>query len=109
MKICVTISQMASMCGLFRLHSVQKRLHRMGKLVDKYQPAFGFVVNNERRRTSPEQTKNHHEIQILGSILVLKTKYLSPRISGASNGGTEPYKAILEVGFPLHKPYIQLI
>ena len=22
--------------------------------------------------------------------------------------GTEPYKAILEVGFPLHKPYIQL-
>ena len=25
------------------------------------------------------------------------------------NGGTEPYKAILGVGFPLHKPYIQLI
>ena len=36
----------------------------------------------------------------------------SPRISGTLNGGTEPYKAILSIlgmGFPLHKPYIQLI
>ena len=24
------------------------------------------------------------------------------------NGGTESYKAVLGVGFPLHKPYIQL-
>jgi len=34
---------------------------------------------------------------------------ISPRISGTYNGGTEPYKAILGLGFPLHKPYIQLI
>ena len=31
---------------------------------------------------------------------------LSPRISGTQNGGTEPYKAILGMGFPSHKPYI---
>ena len=37
----------------------------------------------------------------------LSTK--SPRISGTSNGGTDPYKAIFGVGVPLHKPYIQLI
>ena len=29
--------------------------------------------------------------------------------SGTKNGGTEPYKAVLGVRFPLHKPYyIQL-
>ena len=28
----------------------------------------------------------------------------SPKVSGTQNGGTEPYKAILGVGFPLHKP-----
>ena len=28
-----------------------------------------------------------------------------PRISGTQNGGTEAYKAVLGVGFPLHKPY----
>ena len=34
----------------------------------------------------------------------------SPRISGTQNlECTEPYKAILGVGFPLHKPYIKLI
>ena len=36
----------------------------------------------------------------------------SPNISGTYNGGTEPYKAILGVGVPLHilhKPYILLI
>ena len=33
---------------------------------------------------------------------------LSPTISGTLNGGTVPYKAVLGVGFPLHKPYIQL-
>ncbi len=33
----------------------------------------------------------------------------SLRISGTQNGGTEPYKAIWGAGFPLHKPYIQLI
>ena len=33
----------------------------------------------------------------------------SPRVSGTQNGGTGPYKAILGVGFPLHKPYIQLV
>ncbi len=38
-----------------------------------------------------------------------QTQLISPRISGTYNGGTEPYKAILGVGFPLHKPYIQLI
>ncbi len=30
-------------------------------------------------------------------------------ISGTQNRGTEPYKAVLGTGFPLHKPYIQLI
>ena len=34
--------------------------------------------------------------------------YISPRTSGTSNGGTEPYNAILGLGFSLHKPYIQL-
>ena len=29
----------------------------------------------------------------------------SPKVSGAKNAGTEPCKAILGVGFPLHKPY----
>ena len=33
----------------------------------------------------------------------------SPRVSGTKNAGTEPNKAILGMGFPLHKPYIQLI
>ena len=33
---------------------------------------------------------------------------ISPKVSGTEHGGTEPYKAILGVGFPLHKPYIQL-
>ena len=34
----------------------------------------------------------------------------SPRISGTQNlEGTEPFKAILGVGFPFHKPYIKLI
>ena len=33
----------------------------------------------------------------------------SPRLSGTKNGGIEPYKDILWVGFPLHKSYIQLI
>ena len=32
-----------------------------------------------------------------------------PGVSGTKNGGTEPYKAILGMGFPLQKPYIQLI
>ena len=26
----------------------------------------------------------------------------SPKVSGTKNGGTEPYRPILEVGFPLH-------
>ena len=29
----------------------------------------------------------------------------SPKVSGTKNAGTEPCKAILGVGFPLHKPY----
>ena len=29
----------------------------------------------------------------------------SPKVSGTQNGGTEPYNAILGLGFPLHKPY----
>ena len=33
----------------------------------------------------------------------------SPRLSATENGGTEPYKAILGVGVPVPKPYIQLI
>ena len=33
----------------------------------------------------------------------------STKDSGTYNRGTEPYKAILGVGFPLHNPYIQLI
>ena len=33
----------------------------------------------------------------------------SPRISGTENGATESYKAILEVGFPLCKSYLQLL
>ena len=32
----------------------------------------------------------------------------SPKVSGTYNAGTEPYKAILGLGFPLHKPYIKL-
>ena len=32
----------------------------------------------------------------------------SPKVSGTKNAGTEPYRAILGVGFPLHKHYIQL-
>ena len=36
-------------------------------------------------------TKNHREFQV------------------PKNGGTEPYQAILGVGFPVHKPYIKLI
>jgi len=35
-------------------------------------------------------------------------KETSPGVSGTQNGGTEPYKsykAILGIGFPLHKPY----
>ena len=34
---------------------------------------------------------------------------ISPKVSGTQNGGAESYKAILGMGFPLHKPYIQLI
>ena len=31
---------------------------------------------------------------------------MSPKVSGTSNGGFPvPYKAIVKVGFPLHKPY----
>ena len=30
---------------------------------------------------------------------------LSPKVSGTKNGGTVPYKAILGMGFPLHKVY----
>ena len=33
----------------------------------------------------------------------------SPKVSGTKNAVPEPPKAILGVGFPLHKPYIQLI
>ena len=33
----------------------------------------------------------------------------SPKVSGTKNAVTEPPKAILGAGFPLHKPYIQLI
>ena len=29
----------------------------------------------------------------------------SPKVSGTKNAGTEPYKAMLGVGFPLHKQY----
>ena len=39
----------------------------------------------------------------------LREVLFSPRILGTQNGGTEPYKAVLGMGFPLHKPYIQLI
>ena len=46
--------------------------------------------------------KMHSKIRMVDTIW-------SPRISGTYNGGTEPYKAILGVGFPLQKPYIQLI
>ena len=41
--------------------------------------------------------------------LVIQCMVLSPRVSGTQNGGTEPYNAILGMGFPLHKPYMQLI
>ena len=34
---------------------------------------------------------------------------LSPKVSGTTNAGTGPDKAILRAGFHLHKPYIQLI
>ena len=33
----------------------------------------------------------------------------SLRLSGINNEGTEAYKSFLGVGFPLHKPYIQLM
>ena len=33
----------------------------------------------------------------------------APEVSGTQNSGTGPCKAILGLGFPLHKPYIQLI
>ena len=38
-----------------------------------------------------------------------KSKIITPKVSDAQNGGTAPYKAILGVGFSLHKPFIQLI
>ena len=37
--------------------------------------------------------------------VAIKHHLLSPKVSGTQNGGTEPYKAILGVSFPLHKPY----
>ena len=33
----------------------------------------------------------------------------SPRFLGTQNGGTESYKAVLGVGFPLRSTHIQLI
>ena len=48
----------------------------------------------------------------MASSLVRNEIYIyrySPGVSGTQNGGTEPSKAIFGMGFPLHKPYIQLI
>ena len=38
----------------------------------------------------------------------LDDQFYSPEDSGTKNGDIEPYKAVLGVGFPLRKPYIQL-
>jgi len=43
------------------------------------------------------------------SAIARDLKISSPIVAGTFNGGTEPCKAILGMGFPLHKPYIQLL
>ena len=49
------------------------------------------------------------------NLVQINVKNISPRdihrqtFQVPRNGGTEPYKAIFAAGFPLHKPYIQLI
>ena len=65
------------------------------------------------KEVPPQKIRGDKHNPILGAIhlFLIRKKFVvsSPNFSGASNGGTEPYKAILGVGFPLHKPYILLI
>ena len=49
-------------------------------------------------------TRDLKNTKLLGANL-REIRKKSPGVSGTWNGGTKPYKAILGMGFPLHKPY----
>ena len=61
-------------------------------------PYFG--ASTLQKKPLSDQNRGH-----LGSRYI----HIFSMTEGTKNGGTEPYKAVLGVGFPLHKPYTQLI
>ncbi len=89
----------------FRSHQLD---HKNQLAMNPMDPLRGF--QQKSRRT--DQTllgfvgeTSHPSLRdlVLASVWV-GAVFFSPKVSGTQNGGTEPYKAILGVGFPLHKP-----
>ena len=69
---------------------------------------------DSKNMTSMKFCRFYSEIRN-AKLVQINVKNISPRdihrqtFQVPKNGGTAPYKAILAAGFPLHKPYIQLI